>query len=106
MLEHVSSIQLNSKSYPLLIVGGLIIIAISFYMGGTSHSNPAGQGVLIVVGVVIASLYFFTRQHTCIISSDGGSKIMFSTANMKRDGLMEFIDKIEDAKSQKVQMRV
>jgi len=101
MLQHVSSVQLISRSYPLLILIGILLIAGGFAVGSNRY-NSSGEGFLIVVGFIVGIAYFFTKQHTCIITSDGSSKIVFSTTNMKRASLLEFIDKIEEAQSKRI----
>jgi len=96
MLQHVSSVQLISRSYPVLILIGILLIAGGFAVGN-GNNNASGEGALIVIGFIVGIAYFFTKQHTCIITSDGSSKIVFSTTNMKRASLLEFMDKIEEA---------
>ena len=103
MLEHISSVQLNTRSYPILLLIGFVLIVSGFITSYQSY-GPSAQPVLLVIGFIVGILYFFTKQHTCIISSDGGSRIEFSTTNMRRQNLLEFIDKIEDAQSKRTNM--
>jgi hypothetical protein len=100
MLEKISSIQATYITYPtLLMIGGLFLLG-SFMMS----SHGSAQDVQILVGVAIAFCiaYFVTRKQVCIIASDGGARIAFGTTNMSKDMLLEFMDKVESAKADKV----
>ncbi len=98
MLEHVSSIQLTTRSYPIFLGIGFFLVVAGAAFSQNSYNQSGGEG-LIVAGVIVAILYFFVKQHTCVINSDGGAKIVFTTSGMKREQLLTFIDKIEEAQS-------
>lgn len=99
MLENVSSVQLSSRSHPALlsfgVVGSLIGLGLAFY--GERQFSSVG-GLLLLLSIVSLVLYYYSRKHTCVIASNGGSRIVFTTTNMKREALIDFIDQVEQAK--------
>jgi hypothetical protein len=100
MLEKISSIQARYISYPLLLVAGGVAILVAFFIG----SNRFGEQAPIVptaIGIGCIIWYFMSRKHFCIITSDGGAKIAFSTDGVKREVVVSMIDKIEAAKSKR-----
>lgn len=101
MLEHVSSVQLSTRSYPVLIGIAIILILVGVAVGSDRSNNSSASAILIIAGVIAGIAYFIYRQHTCIIASDGGSRIEFSTSGMKRESLINFLDKIEEAKAKR-----
>jgi hypothetical protein len=100
MLEHVSSVQLSSRTYPVLI-GIALLCIIGGVAAGSDRFNSSFPAVLIVMGAAFGIAYFFFKQHTCAITSAGGVKIEFSTTSMKREALIAFLDKTEEAVSKK-----
>ena len=102
MLDKISSIKATYNSYPLLLVIGIIVGLIGLFPGAKNYFTY-GSTFAIVVAVVMISAYFATRKHVCVIASSGGARIVFETANMGRDGLLSFIDKVEEAKYNIVQ---
>jgi hypothetical protein len=101
MLGHISSIQLSSQSYPIFLIIGALMVLAGFGIGASGNINRSAEETLIVAGLVVAAIYFFTRRHTCIISSHGTSKIVFSATSMKREQLLAFIDQIEQAQAKR-----
>ncbi|MFI5136472.1 MAG: hypothetical protein ACHQIM_01510 [Sphingobacteriales bacterium] len=99
MLQHVSSVQLSTRSYPILIGIAILLVILGIAIGNDHTGNSSVPVILILAGVISASAYFFYKQHNCVIASDGGSKIEFSTTGMKREVLIDFLDKIEQAKA-------
>jgi hypothetical protein len=101
MLEKVSSIQLTYKSYPiLLLVAGLLALAsLAIYIQQMANGE---MFVPLVFTIICVIAYFSTRKHVCVVASDGGARIIFETNNMKKEELLNFIDKIEQAKQDNV----
>lgn len=99
MLENVSSIQLTSSSHPALLNFGVIgsLVGLGLAIFGQHEFSSIG-GVLLFVSIIAIVLYYYSRKHCCIIASNGGSRIVFTTTNMKREALVDFIDKVEQAK--------
>ena len=101
MLEKISAIEINytSKFWALLL--GIIIIIIG---GGLTltQSNDQEVGLIgVFVGVVLIIYYIATRKHVVQISAECGTKIIFFTKGMKRESLLDFINKIEVAKNKR-----
>jgi len=101
MLEKISSVQAVYKSYPILLVLAGLMGFIAFIVGNQSI-DKGYIGFPIVIGFIFIVFYFATRKHICAIASDGGAKIAFETSNMNKELLLEFIDKVEHAKSNRV----
>jgi len=101
MLEKVSSIQTTYNSYPLLLVLAVVFGVAAFFLGNQQHGSNDLVILLIVTGVLVAA-YFATRRHICVITSDGGAKIIFQTSNMKRESLLAFMDKVEAAQNKRL----
>jgi len=97
MLEKVSSIQLTYTSYPVLLLMAGILIIIAFVMK-SQHVGENEMFIPIMLAIVCLAIYFATRKHVCVIASDGGARISFATTNMKKEVLHNFIDKVEQAK--------
>ena len=100
MLEKISSIQLTYNSYPILLILAALLGFASFIMYNKQMSNGEmfAPALFAIVCVII---YFSTRKHVCVIASDGGAKIAFETNNIKKEELLNFIDKVEQAKHNK-----
>jgi len=98
MLNKISSIQLNSRSNPVLIMIGAIIIILGIAIGVYGGSETP-MLIFILGGIGVIITYLFTKIHMCIISSNGGARIVFNTSNMKRDVLIKFIDEVELAQN-------
>jgi hypothetical protein len=100
MLEKISSIQARYISYPLLLLVGGLAILVAFIMN-SNHSDEREAIIPGVIGIGCIIWYFMSRKHFCIITSDGGAKIAFSTNGVKREVVISMIDKIEAAKSKR-----
>ncbi|MBS1638168.1 MAG: hypothetical protein JST26_19805 [Bacteroidetes bacterium] len=96
-LEKISSIEMKYTSKPFLIYFGILALVIGTLLGKASN-----QVDVIIISLIIGSIliisYFLSRKHTVVISSDGGSKIIFETKGMKSEAHIDFINKIEKAK--------
>ena len=100
MLEKVSSIQLTYTSYPVLFILAGLFLLVSYIMSSQRVANCETL-IPVIIAIVCVGAYFSTRKHVCIVASDGGAKLSFVTANMKKDALHSFIDKVEQAKYNK-----
>lgn len=99
-LEKISSIEIHYKSWILILLLGILFAAGGMVMGVNDRGGAMVMG--LAVGGVCVLLYFLTRKHVVTISSDGGAKINFETNGMKRDTLLDFINKIETAKANRL----
>lgn len=101
-LDSIASCGAITKSYPfLLILGILSLLASAFVVyNGDLYYNSTRQQVasLIVVGIILIVLYFFTRKSTISISSNGGRVIDFPTKGINRKDIELFINTLENEK--------
>ena len=96
LLHNVSSIEVHSKSYPLLLVLAILSLLISALPLLDIHSDD--MQILfggVAAATAFALLYFFSRKSVVSIHPHGGRKIEFSTSGMKHETVMEFVNKIE-----------
>ena len=98
MLEDITSCE-NSYSSQiwLLILGGLSAV------GGliaATNNNTESFGAGMLIALVFAALYWFTRRNVIIIGSPS-TKMLVSVKGMQSDRILEFINKIELAKHNK-----
>ena len=98
MLDKISSIQVTQITYPILLVISCLLLVAAAVISNTTHGSVA---IPIIIALVFTSAYFFFRKGVCVISSDGGGKIIFQTSNMSNGILLEFIDKVEEAKHER-----
>lgn len=101
MLNNISSIEIHYKSSVLMLIIGVLLVIGGVIMGASDQGEAFVAGVGL--GCLFVLFYFLTRKHVITISSDGGSKINFQTKGMKREILLDFINKIELAKSNMAQ---
>jgi hypothetical protein len=98
MLEKISSVQVLYISHPALWILGCVVAIIGVIIA-SGNNEQHGYGIIpCIVGVFLIAAYFSSKKHICIISSDGGSKIMFKTDGMSTATLIALVDKIEEAK--------
>ncbi|MBI3134034.1 MAG: hypothetical protein HYZ14_05095 [Bacteroidetes bacterium] len=97
-LEKISSIEVRYKSWVIILLIGILLGAASLFVSMQFYS---GEDIM-VAGLGLSFLciltYFMTRKHVVTISSDGGASINFYTRGMKDEKLLEFINKVEQAK--------
>lgn len=97
MLEKISSIEYQSKSWISALLFGIIAIVAGITL---ERADPAFIIVGTVVGISCITLYFATKRQVVTISSDGGAKINTNIKGMKHEDVLAFINKIEHAKLQ------
>lgn len=93
MLNKISSIEVHYKSLWFLLIIGIVVIAGGLLAGAQNQGDMMIAG--LVIGLVLILIYFLSRKHVVTVSSMGGAKINFETKGMKRETLMNFINKIE-----------
>lgn len=95
LLEKISSIEIHYSSQIYYLIVG--IIATGF--GVVTMMNETNEyGVLIaIVGLILIGLYFSSRKYLITISSDGGGKINFQAKGMKKETILDFVNKVEKA---------
>jgi len=101
-LEKISSIVVFYKSNPfLLFVGGFLIIAGLILLLGVDDYQVFGA-LSLIVGIACIVLFFSTRKHVIVVSSDGGSDLGITVKNTSTELVEEFITKIQEAKQKKI----
>lgn len=101
MLDKISAIEINytSKLWALLLGILFVILGCGFSLT-QSHDQEAGL-IGVIIGAVFIVYYIATRKHVVQISAECGTKIIFFTKGMKREALLDFINKIEAAKNKR-----
>lgn len=97
-LPDISTTEIRSKRHPVLIFLGVICLAAGITAGAIENE----VGMIAVGGflfLIFILLYIFTRHHSVHITSNGGSKLYFRTKGMRREAVLDFVRKIEQAKS-------
>jgi hypothetical protein len=97
-LEKISTIEIHYKSQPALLIFGIILA-----IAGGAFGALTNIASILVVGVVLSLLfvvlYFISKHYAITFASDGGAKINILAKGMKREIIMDFVNKIEQAKS-------
>ena len=91
-LDSVASCSLATKSYPLLLLLGALVLIGALTQGGDV------QVMFIFSAAVLAVIYFLTRRAVIAIGSNGGREILVPTKGMSRAAIIEFLDAIEREK--------
>jgi len=95
-LEDISSIENSYKSKLIyLILAGIIFI-------GTMYLRMGSYGLL--GGLLFLFLWFVTRKHMIVISSNGGSSADILATYVSKQGVKEFIHQVVKAKAERIQM--
>lgn len=106
MLENISSIEVDYKSWFLMLVLGVFvgIAGVGMSIVGANEEAPDlqkdGLGLFVVAAFCIV-IYLFSRRHVISIASKGGARISFYTKKIGRGSVIEFIDKIEKAQNER-----
>jgi hypothetical protein len=100
MLEKISSIEMHYKSNITILTFGFLFLAMGFVMSATDEEGAMLMGLFI--GSLCLFIYYIRRRHVVSIASDGGAKIHFLTKGMNRKALLDFINKIEEAKKNRI----
>lgn len=99
MLDKISSIEVHYSSQWIVLFLSIALMLAGVVTGlSNERQGQLGMG-LAVFGVVLLLIYLFTRKHIVSIASDGGAKINFETKGMKRESVLDFINKVEKAKN-------
>lgn len=94
MLEHITSTENYSKSNVLLLILAILSgICSTAVMAGT----PEIGLILILTGLVLYRLYRRSRKNLILISSPS-TRMTINVGGMKREMVLTFINKVEQAK--------
>lgn len=93
LLQELSSCELSHRSYPAL----LIVAAIGLVIAAAGGSSNA-MGVGVAVSIISVISFFSSRKQALCLATAGG-QIIVETKGMKPEGVKNFIDETEIAKS-------
>jgi hypothetical protein len=100
MLEHITSCENYESSQILfLILGGLCLV------GGliaASNNNAGAFGTATLIALAFGLFYWLTRRNFVVIASPS-TKMQIKVLGMKRERVLDFINKVEQAKHKRVQ---
>lgn len=102
MLEHVTSCEYIKKSFPQLLILGLLFVGFAIFIGSQSSDDLLiiGSGLLLA-GLLLIISYFFTFKRGLFISS-ASAKVILNTKGMKDENIKSFIEKLEFAKNDRL----
>jgi len=95
MLEHITSCENRATSNVTLF----ILAAMSVIIGAITINHGGILG--IILGVILILLYHRTKKSLIVISSPS-TKITLNVDQMRRDKVLEFINKVEHAKHRRL----
>jgi hypothetical protein len=99
MLEHVTSCENFYSSQIWVLILGIICFIGGIILGAQNKGQALIIGVLLALIFVV--LYFLTKQNYIIISSPS-TKMKIKVTSMKRDKVLDFINKVELTKNKRI----
>lgn len=99
MLEKISSVEVHYRSWPLILILGILAIAAGLVFAGQEEE----QASLLAggIGLFFCILYLLSRKHFITITSDGNTKIDLLSSGLKREALLKFVTQIDQAKDER-----
>ena len=94
MLNHISSIQCTIEDYIIYLILAAITFLVALFLAYTKYEE--GAGIAIVFTILFIVLYFATKVSSIIIASSS-AKIKLAIKGMKKDQILDLIDKVESA---------
>jgi hypothetical protein len=97
MLENIGSIEAHHRSTPLLLIFGVIVVLAGVFATVASRGEDdilISSGIS-VFGLLLVILYFAWRKYLITIYSKGEGKINFEAKRMKKEAILDFINKVE-----------
>jgi hypothetical protein len=92
MLENIASCQAVYRSFPILLVLGVL-----GFLGGLLVGKSEPRIMLLVAGTVLFILYFFTKKMVFRFGS-AGDTMTVGADGMSMAAAVEFIDAVEQAR--------
>lgn len=92
-LDAIASCGVVTKTQPLLLMFGALST-----IGGLAQHDDSIRGILIVFGILLLLAYAFTRSAMLTISSKGGQHIAVPAKGIGREGIVDFINAVDEAK--------
>lgn len=99
MLEELCSCEIRYASKPVL----LILAALSV-IGGIASKSYEGLILGIIISLILAVTFFLSRRQIISLAS-GSATIKLRTTRMGLEAAKQFIDQVEEAKSQRYALR-
>lgn len=96
MLEKVSSVEVRYRRWIVILLTGIVCIGTGCFL---LVENRQEAVLLLGIGALCVLAYFLTRKHIVSISSDGGARIFFTTRGMSKETVLDFVERLEEAKS-------
>ena len=101
-LEDISSIEIKyNSSILLLILGALSLLAWGYQLMNGGSQTEIGMSILFIA-VVSLLIYWFSRKHVIAITPNGGKPIMLLIARIGSEQILDFVDKLQDAKANRI----
>jgi hypothetical protein len=99
MLEHITSCEnaYNSQVWLLILSGLCFVIGLI----AATNNNIQSFGMTTLIAIICAGLYWITRSNVVIIASPS-TKMLIKVNGMERDKVLDFINKVEQAKHRRV----
>jgi hypothetical protein len=102
MLEHVSSCEYNRKSNPIYLILGLLILGFGIFSATiANHLQREFPLIVMAIGAIILIIYIVTIYKRLMVSSSS-TKILINTNGMDDDSIKAFINKLEEAKNNRL----
>lgn len=100
-LENISSLEVKYRSRVLYLLLSLIGIIAGLIVWIMQEGIELALG-LIAFGILFLILWWFSRTHIIVISSDGGSPMIFKLEGMKNELINDFIYEVSLAKQNRI----
>ena len=103
-LGSVSSCGLITKSYPVLLIIGVLVMVVGLTFSGNTPIFPIDTTfefpflVPVAIALICIVAYFITRRAFITICSNGGKSIEVVAKGMSRGSIIEFLDAVENEK--------
>ena len=95
-LDKISSVEINHEKDRKYLILGILALAGGVYF--LSESESMGTLTLFAIGIILIAVYYRMLKHLVVITSDGGSKLIFHTDGLPTSDLIKFLDQLEEAK--------
>ncbi|MGQ0776482.1 MAG: hypothetical protein ACT4NY_18985 [Pseudonocardiales bacterium] len=97
MLDELTSCARIRISKPIFLLLAPLCYLVSYLVGFATESDQ-GQIFGLLAALVFVGLYFISRRQVLALTSAGDS-IRIQTEGMSLDGVVAFIDAVEEAKN-------
>ena len=104
MLEHITSCENRYITQVWLLVLGGLFIALGLMMGSTSNpynNHNSMISLFILLALICGALYLSSRRSFITIASPS-TKMKINAAGMKKQQVLDFINKVELTKHKRI----